>query len=332
MPGRLVYAFDKYQTPKIQWCGLSVTRPWRCGNFGNVASVLIEKPARGDYRPIVDGGFSLQYAPLMEYREGQGLILFCQLDVTGRTDADPAADDVVRNLFRYVDGWRPAPARRAVYAGEPAGQEHLKACGVDAASIGAGALLPTEQVLVIGPGAGEELAQHKPAVEAFVKDGGRVLAIGVEQRDADAALPFPIKLKRAEHIAASFEAPAVASPLSGVGPADVHNRGPRQIPLVAAGATIFGDGVLAASTSGNVVFWQLPPWQLDYHHSYNLKRTYRRAAFTTTRLLANFGVSGQTPLLGRFAAPAGGDEKRWSEGLYLDAPEEWDDPYRFFRW
>ena len=26
------------------------------------------------------------------------------------------------------------------------------------------------------------------------------------------------------------------------------------------------------------------------------------------------------------------DEKRWLDGLYLDAPEEWDDPYRFFRW
>ena len=25
-------------------------------------------------------------------------------------------------------------------------------------------------------------------------------------------------------------------------------------------------------------------------------------------------------------------EGRWLEGLYLDVPEEWDDPYRFFRW
>jgi len=25
-------------------------------------------------------------------------------------------------------------------------------------------------------------------------------------------------------------------------------------------------------------------------------------------------------------------EKRWLDGLYLDEPEEWDDPYRFFRW
>jgi hypothetical protein len=23
---------------------------------------------------------------------------------------------------------------------------------------------------------------------------------------------------------------------------------------------------------------------------------------------------------------------RWLEGLYLDTPERWDDPYRFFRW
>ncbi|NQU20761.1 MAG: carbohydrate binding domain-containing protein, partial [Candidatus Nealsonbacteria bacterium] len=29
------------------------------------------------------------------------------------------------------------------------------------------------------------------------------------------------------------------------------------------------------------------------------------------------------------AAPT---EGRWLEGLYLDVPEQWDDPYRFFRW
>jgi len=25
-------------------------------------------------------------------------------------------------------------------------------------------------------------------------------------------------------------------------------------------------------------------------------------------------------------------DQRWLRGLYLDVPEEWDDPYRFFRW
>jgi len=47
------------------------------------------------------------------------------------------------------------------------------------------------------------------------------------------------------------------------------------------------------------------------------------------------GVAGSTPILGHFHNPADiskADEKRWLDGLYLDVPEEWDDPYRFFRW
>ena len=49
------------------------------------------------------------------------------------------------------------------------------------------------------------------------------------------------------------------------------------------------------------------------------------------------GAAGTTPLLDRFATPLDGrvdtnTEGRWLNGLYLDVPEEWDDPYRFFRW
>jgi hypothetical protein len=46
------------------------------------------------------------------------------------------------------------------------------------------------------------------------------------------------------------------------------------------------------------------------------------------------GVASHTPLLDRFHQPVlqAAQEKRWSNGLYLDQPQEWDDPYRFFRW
>jgi hypothetical protein len=46
------------------------------------------------------------------------------------------------------------------------------------------------------------------------------------------------------------------------------------------------------------------------------------------------GVAGSTPLLSRFRSPVvpANAEKRWLDGLYLDQPEEWDDPYRFFCW
>jgi hypothetical protein len=89
---------------------------------------------------------------------------------------------------------------------------------------------------------------------------------------------------------------------------------------------------LARVENTNVIFCQLAPWQFDYQKQ-NTKRTYRRTSFLVSRLLANMGVNGSTPLLQRFHDPVVGKwEKRWLTGLYLDLPEEWDDPYRFFRW
>ncbi len=75
-------------------------------------------------------------------------------------------------------------------------------------------------------------------------------------------------------------------------------------------------------------------WRFSYHQQHNLRRTYRRTAFQLARLLANMGVSAPTPLLARFSVPVKADpaEKRWLGALYLDEPEDWDDPYRFFRW
>ena len=93
LPPRLKYTTShRFGGPAVRWCDIEVPRVWRCGNRGNVASVLIEKPARGDFLPVLDGGYSLQYSPLLEYREGKGLVLFCQVDVTGRSEQDPAAE------------------------------------------------------------------------------------------------------------------------------------------------------------------------------------------------------------------------------------------------
>jgi hypothetical protein len=142
-------------------------------------------------------------------------------------------------------------------------------------------------------------------------------------------------MKKAEHIAAYFEPSGTASLLAGIGPADVHNRDPRDFSLVSGGATVVGDGVLAKVEQQSVVFCQLVPWQCDYSkEKHNVKQTFRRSSFLVTRLLGNMGVESATPVLARFNSPVDATkaEKRWLEGLYLDRPEEWDDPYRFFRW
>ena len=125
----------------------------------------------------------------------------------------------------------------------------------------------------------------------------------------------------------------VASLLAGVGPGELHNRDPRPIPMVTGGAVVLGNGVLAQANGANVVFCQLVPWEFESEEQDNLKRTYRRVNYLAARLLANLGVGGETPLLERIAEPVAAPAKaRFLEGLYLDQPSEWDDPYRFFRW
>jgi beta-galactosidase len=517
LPPRLDYELSPRlaYTPAVQWCGIEVSRVWRCGNRGNVASVLIEKPARGDFLPILDGGFSLQFSPLLEYREGKGMVILCQVDVTGRTESDPAAEALVRNLLGYAFAWTPAPGRKAVVLGDPACRRHLERAGVALGSQEAGPFA-SDQVLVVSAGGRQTLAASAAAALDFLKAGGRVLALGLGGEEAGAFLPFEVAMRKGEHISAFFEPPAAGSLLAGICPADVHNRDPREIPLVSSGATVFGNGVLATARDGNVVFCQLTPWavsraegavpsfavdggdaaegkqsalltlgsvtgmggqfgqsvklrgegkaggdartpvevgktytfsalvkgiggpivarleierpvrpwdravkgkdieipekdwteihvtfkvekpfpegwfaylsssqeggrlradgfrlyegdhvprkapfraeaeepgaprnllvnagfeaglepwRFSYHEQYNLRKTYRRTSFLLTRILANMGVACSTPLLDRFRAPVkSGDEKRWLDGLYLDQPEEWDDPYRFFRW
>jgi len=330
---RLHYETRPRYGPTVKWCDIPVTRVWRCGNRGNVASALIEKPARGDFLPILDGGYGLQYSPLLEYHEGTGIVLFCQLDVTGRTETDPAAEILARNAIDYICDCKSTARRQAVYAGDAAGLRHLESAGV-AAHVYQGENLAIDEVLVAGPGGEPELASHKAAIADWVKAGGHLLAIGLGEQGANAFLPFSVRMQKSEHISAVFDPPRSASLLAGIGPADVLSRDPRELSLITSGATLIGDGVLARADGVSVVFSQLVPWQYDGTAPPNVKRTFRRAAFLISRLLANMKVSSTTPILDRFAAPVveATSERRWLEGLYLDRPEEWDDPYRFFRW
>ena len=317
--------------PGYKWCGIPVPRVWRCGTRGNVASVLIEKPACGDFLPVIDGGFSLQYSPLMEYREGKGMVIFCQMDVTARTENDPAAEMIVWNIISYAEGWKPSVTRQALYAGDPAGKMHLGKASIKIKDYTGGKLSP-EQVLIIGPQNGQVLTKNIRFINKWLKTGGKMLTIGLDQQELSILLPG-IQMKKAEHIAASLKPFDLVSPFAGISSADVHNRAPREVPLVSSGATIAGNGVLAA-TEG-VTLCQLVPWQLDFsNEQHNIKQTYRRSSFLFNRLLGNLGIASTTDFLSRFKNPVDKaiDEKRWLTGLYLDIPEEWDDPYRFFRW
>lgn len=322
---------DKFNgAPASVQSGILVPRVWRCGNRGDVASVLIEKPAVGDFLPLVDGGFSLQYSPLMEYREGKGVVIFCQMDVTGRTEQDPAAERLTANLLNHLAKWQPSPSRMLTYAGEAAGDQHLQDAGFAVADFTG--QLSAGQVLAIGPGAQVALAGRRDSVAAWLRQGGRAIAIGLDQQTAQ-LLPGSISTETAEYINAVFDPPAPDSALAGIGPADVYNREPRQLPLISGGNRSVGGGVLATAEQERLVLFQLAPWTFDKTQQ-NTKRVFRHTSVALSRLLGNLGVHGSTPLLARFSSPThdAAKEQRWLKGFYLDIPVDSDDPYRFFGW
>jgi len=317
--------------PQVKWCGFDTPRAGRAGCCGNVSSVMIEKPAAGDFLPLLDGGFNLQYSPLMVYREGRGMVVFCQVDVTGRTATDPAAARLAANLLEFAGARQASRRRTVVYAGEPEGLAHLKAAGTAVEPYG-NQPLSDEHVLVLGPGAAEQVGDTA-AASAWLRGGGRALALALDGDAARRLLPWPVAMEVGEHIACRFDPVGADSPLAGVGCGETMIRDPRKAPLVTGGAEPLGDGVLALAGEGRAVLCQLAPWHFDYKDMYNTKAAFRHLSFAVSRVLGNMGVALETPLLAHAARPAGPYETRWLNGLYLDEPvRNDDDVYRFFRW
>ncbi|HWB60444.1 MAG TPA: glycoside hydrolase family 2 TIM barrel-domain containing protein, partial [Chthoniobacteraceae bacterium] len=245
-------ASQKFEgAPTVKWCDIDVTRIWRCGNRGDVASVLIEKPAHGDFLPLLDGGYSLQFSPLLQYREGNGMVLFCQADVTGRTGNDPAAELLAYNIVKYAAAWKPLPGRPVFYSGDAAGKAFLEKTGV-AATAYAGGKLPANALLVADAGAGPALSASSADIADALRSDARLALIGMDQDEANSFLPFKVAMKKGEHIASNFVVSGAGSPFCGIGPADVYNRDPRDFPLVTGGALAVGDGILAVSQDGRV--------------------------------------------------------------------------------
>ncbi len=277
---------------------------YRWGTRGSVSSAAIEKPHRSAWTPILEGEFDLAYSPLMERRHGQGMLWWCQLDVEGRTELEPAAARLVTNLISHAATvpLAPAPTASTRYVGGETGAALLRFIGVvfePAASLEPGAGL-----VVVGPDA----TPPDDVLLAHLKEGGRLVFL---PREAG-ALPLGPKAEMLKKVGAvqSADLPAWEE-LRGLSVSDLRLRA--SLPAVgvvpAAGTEVAGGGLIARVSvgPGRALFLQIDPRTLPA----DTKTYYRYSQWRWTRalaqLLANAGA--------RFAL-----DQQW-------APQTQDDPF-----
>jgi len=291
--------------PRWNWCGLSNTRVWRCGNRGCVASVLIEKPPVGDFRPLLSGGFDLQYAPLLQYSEGKGHVIFCQLDVTGRTAFDPAAIAICRGLLKALDRAGRKIPRTVLYDGDARGERLL-----DRLAISHRPYAPVKRtdkrrrlrLIVLGPGTkhAAELARDKPKL-------AYVVALGLGGEEFQRFIPKDATTRSVS----AYEdqvGPHCALLRTGVSCADLAWRTKRKVDVPFFPARGPRPPLFYDYFGAGTFLCQVAPWMFDYKARPYLRTSYRRNVFLVSRLLHNLGATAKTPLLERLSTPGGRSE------------------------
>ena len=314
---------NKAAFPRWDWDGHSNTRVWRAGNRGMVSGVLPEKPAIGDFSALAHGGFDLQYAPVMVYRKLGASVVFSQLDICGRTERSPEAEEALASLIRIASGPVTAVASRKVKVLEGNDGKAVSLMGTlsipfekvtSANQVGSG------DVLVVGPGA------NAGSLEPAVKGGVNVLALGLSADEANKVLPSIGAKKCGRHEYPELNEGLNAPVFRGVSNADIQWIYPNTLEKVGR----FGKDVLVTRQIGNghIVFCSVAPWIFD-EKEIACRHHRRRAQALATRLLCNLGASPDDGFLSRFGASAKGGDK---SALYADKSRADDDPYRYYRW
>lgn len=297
-------SFDDY--PTTSWAGFTVRRTPRVGNRGAVATVIPEVPTRGNWKPLLSGGWGLQYSPLLDWRCDFGRITFCQLDVTARTAPDPMADDLVRRLVSRLAerrvpkvGWTMpggGMARLWLRNSETGVLWDRNYVGRDTYVYSSGAAKPKD-------------------LDKKVREGARVLCAGFTAAETRAWCPE--KLSVVQTNGAYFaRIKRIPPELAGASNADWAWHGKMDF---AAFADPSPEGNAALRVvrlgKGYYVFMQVAPWMIDDAAKPYLRYSRRKAEFLFQRILGNMGVAS-----------------RDRRPHYADAPVSGDDPYRYFRW
>ncbi len=158
---------------------------WHWGNTNCVTTYPIEKPQRPGFTPLLSCEFDLLYSPLVEWRLGEGRVLFCQLDVSDRYGVDPVATLLVeRMLDLYGPEAQAALASSVAVVGAEA-PAMAQALGIEARTFQAPP--PAEELTRITNAGGVALLLHDVDPQAAYGWGAALEAARLAKTDLSAA-------------------------------------------------------------------------------------------------------------------------------------------------
>lgn len=260
-------------TPSYGW-------PW--GMQGTVASVMVEKPHRAGWTPLLEGEFDLAYSPLLALRWGLGLVMLCTLDLEDQASQDPVASLLLdRVLAEARSRPLPAPASQTLYLGGDASL--FEGVGL---VFQRAARLPESAAGVLAVAAADAQISQKDA-EAFMAKGGRLVFL------PRTTTLGPAVFSKEGSFVGSLSVPNWTE-AAGLSASDLRRRS-HSTAWLAAGPNTGAGGQLARWQfgKGTAVFFQMDPDMLDADSRTYLRLTRWRQTRALAQVLANMGASFQ---------------------------------------
>jgi beta-galactosidase len=299
------YAAARTQNIDSEMNGARMFIPWNdgavhprqltWGNNHNVATVVVDKPDRGNFRTLVDAEYGLDYAVIFEVERDAGKMVFCQADVSGRTEADPASERLLSNLIAYLD----PPAVKhwtsgVAYLGGDKGAKLMDDLQVIYRRIQSPEEAKPDETLVLGEGlSAETLASWKSSISQFVEQGGSCLSLP-RGKDEWNWLPFAVTVKDAQVDSTPIDKPSDPL-LAGLSNGDLYYAGRLNVVALTSvpkGGFVTDSGVLADVPygKGRYAFCQVSPESFDVGTRFYLEASQKHSYRVFQVLLNNLGA------------------------------------------
>jgi hypothetical protein len=317
------FPYDMAKQAYVDWHGFKVKHCWKWGNTNAVASVVIEKPHTGNFIPLADCGFDLQYTPLLEYFDDKGTMIFCQYDVCGRSKADPAARRLLLNCIDYLLEIQPQKRKNLSSKGGKKTQE----------------LLDKLHISMNVPNANEKVALITDVTEKLPEGESTVFSLGLDGKKIKEITGKEINTEK-KLVSGGVIESVESKYLNGLGNPDFYWRGQVEIPSIkkTGNESFYGpDGTLVIFRDGDknkdFIACQFRPDQINYEERPHMKLTYLKTMRLLRQLMTNAGLDSKSPLLADMETPVKAKQNpRWLDSYYINRPEAMDDPYRFQHW